>query len=120
MWVGRLQLIEPSLKHAPSLVAMVNEYRRAGERRYHDLPALSELEAPHYVARLALRAQNVDPKPSALQQHTFWLIRGETIVGASRLRPVLTPALFEWGGHISYDIRPSERCKGYGTRILEL
>jgi predicted acetyltransferase len=120
MWVRRLQLIEPSLTHAPSLVAMVSEYRRAGEPRYHDLPALSELEAPNYVARLASRAQNFDPKPSHVQQHTYWLVRGETILGAARLRPMLTPSLFEWGGHISYDIRPSERRKGYGTCILEL
>jgi predicted acetyltransferase len=120
MWASHLALIEPSLKHAPSLVAMVNEYRCAGERRYHDLPALSDREAPGYVAQLMLRARGFDPKPSHVQQFTWWLVRDETIIGASRFRPILTPALHEWGGHISYDIRPSERGKGHGTRILEL
>jgi predicted acetyltransferase len=41
-------------------------------------------------------------------------------VGASRLRHALTPALEDIGGHIGYDIRPTERRKGYGTRLLAL
>ena len=99
---------------------MVSEYRRAGERAYHDVPYLLDDQVPGYVAYLALRAQNLDPKPSQVQQFTYWLVKGEQIIGASRLCPTLTPALEEWGGHISYDIRPSQRGKGYGTRILEL
>jgi predicted acetyltransferase len=114
-----VQLIEPTLEHARSLVEMVGEYRSIGERRYHDLPAKSAVDAQRYVANLTLRARPFDPKPSHVQQFTYWLVRGDAILGASRLRPMLTPALHEWGGHISYDIRPSERRRGYGTRVLE-
>jgi predicted acetyltransferase len=32
----------------------------------------------------------------------------------------LTPYLAEEGGHIGYDVRPSERRKGYGTHLLRL
>ncbi|MHB8934154.1 MAG: GNAT family N-acetyltransferase, partial [Bellilinea sp.] len=38
----------------------------------------------------------------------------------SRLRHRLTPLLEEEGGHIGYDIRPSERGKGYATLLLAL
>jgi predicted acetyltransferase len=36
------------------------------------------------------------------------------------LRQTLTSDLEEFGGHIGYDIRPSERRRGYGTQILRL
>ena len=51
----------------------------------------------------------------------FWLVRGGTaIVGTSQLRHTLTPDLEHEGGHIGYNIRPSQRRKGYGTRLLGL
>jgi len=101
-------------------VAMVSEYRSVGERRYHDLQSLSPTQAAQYVATLSARARTFDPKPTHVQQLTYWLMRGETIIGSSRLTPTLTPALYVWGGNISYDIRPSERRKGYGTQLLAL
>ena len=36
------------------------------------------------------------------------------------LRHCLIPSLEHYGGHIGYFIRPSERDKGYGTRMLIL
>ena len=34
--------------------------------------------------------------------------------------PSLTPALEDYGGHISYVIRPQYRRQGHGTRLLSL
>jgi predicted acetyltransferase len=42
------------------------------------------------------------------------------LVGRSDLRHRLNPALEIIGGHIGYDVRPSERRKGFGTLILKL
>jgi predicted acetyltransferase len=53
--------------------------------------------------------------------HTFWLVQDETrILGELRLRHRLTEMLAIEGGHIGYNIRPSERRKGYGTLQLRL
>jgi len=41
-------------------------------------------------------------------------------VGVAGLRPKLNDFYKKHGGHIWYKIRPSERKKGYGTKILEL
>lgn len=41
-------------------------------------------------------------------------------VGFADLRHFLTPALREAGGNIGYAIRPTERGKGYGKKLLEL
>jgi len=42
------------------------------------------------------------------------------IVGAAHLRHELNDDLREYGGHIGYGIRPSERRKGYATLQLKM
>lgn len=43
------------------------------------------------------------------------------IVGVIDLRHhINTPVLSTWGGHTGYTVRPSERKKGYATRMLKL
>ena len=42
------------------------------------------------------------------------------IVGLGSLRHELNDYLKQFGGHIGYSVVPSERKKGYGTRILKL
>ena len=42
------------------------------------------------------------------------------ILGVVNIRHRLTDKLLIEGGHIGYGIRPSERRKGYATKILEL
>ncbi|WP_208589975.1 GNAT family N-acetyltransferase [Gracilibacillus suaedae] len=50
-----------------------------------------------------------------------WKKSGEkTIIGVVNIRHRLSEMLLAIGGHIGYGIRPSERKKGYATKILEL
>ena len=42
------------------------------------------------------------------------------IVGTINIRYKLNDYLLRIGGHIGYGIRPSERCKGYATKMLAL
>jgi len=51
----------------------------------------------------------------------YFLVKDRSyLVGSSRLRHTLTPDLEQEGGHIGYDIRPSQRGKGYATLLLNL
>lgn len=52
---------------------------------------------------------------------TFWLVNeNKNVIGAVNIRHQLTESLFNCGGHIGYGIRPSERKKGYATKLLSL
>lgn len=52
---------------------------------------------------------------------TYWLVdSANRIIGTVNIRHRLNERLEFRGGHISYYIRPSERNKGYGTRLLSL
>lgn len=50
----------------------------------------------------------------------YWLLADERILGNCRIRPELIPEIELDGGHISYDVRPSERGRGYGRELLHL
>ena len=87
-------------------------------------PGYHQRELPEGFAEHVqwLRAQETRNEPGKyVPQNTYWLVRdGREIIGESRLRHALTPSLEQFGGHIGYMIRPSERRKGYGTKILAL
>jgi predicted acetyltransferase/broad specificity phosphatase PhoE len=52
---------------------------------------------------------------------TFWLINeNKRLLGVVNIRHRLTEILLNSGGHIGYGIRPSERRKGYATKLLSL
>jgi len=54
-------------------------------------------------------------------QSTYWLVSGrEQVVGIVRVRHRLNERLLQYGGHIGYYVRPSERGKGYGKLALQL
>ena len=49
---------------------------------------------------------------------TFWLFENNRPVGFGKVRHFLTDALLENGGNVGYTIRPSERNRGLGKRLL--
>ncbi len=51
---------------------------------------------------------------------TFWLFDDEKFVGVFDVRHYLTEHLRQIGGHIAYEVVPSERGKGYVLRGLRL
>jgi len=117
---GRLELVEPSLEWESAFRAMYLERVDAGEI---GAPGYHQRELPEDFAEHVewLRSQETRDEPGRVRQNTFWLVRnGREIIGESRLRHALTPSLEQFGGHIGYMIRPSERRKGYGTKILAL
>ena len=54
-------------------------------------------------------------------QSTYWLVNdGKQVVGIVRVRHRLNEHLLQYGGHIGYYVRPSERGNGYGRLALRL
>lgn len=58
--------------------------------------------------------------PGRVPASTYFLTRDGYIVGIINIRHRLNDFLLREGGHIGYSIRPTERRKGYATRMLKL
>jgi predicted acetyltransferase len=112
-----VELIRPTAELRVEFLTMAKEYQCLHDNRYAD--AIADFTA--YIRQLENWSYGRELPEGYVQSDTFWLVQnGSRILGCSRLRHSLTPWLEQEGGHIGYDIRPLERHKGYGTRILEL
>ena len=117
--MDNLLLVEPRAELKTAFQEMVLEYRAAGEYYVHHETALSDFVS--FMAGIQSLLKGINLPPNLVPMTTYWLVKdNEIVLGESRLRHRLTPALENEGGHIGYAIRPLQRRKGYGTCILKL
>jgi predicted acetyltransferase len=114
-----LRLSVPDVRFRESFLQGMRELQAAGED--DELPASIEtIEADFdgFVARLLEFSAN--PMPTFVPQSPFWITLGNLYVGRLDIRHRLNERLLAFGGHIGYDICPSMRQRGFGTRALQL
>ena len=112
-----ISLIEPTPKLAEDFCSMATEFLAEGDDRYSQAMA----DVAKFVKWCAQGVVGADLPPGRVPWSTFWLVRDrQRILGCCRLRHQLNAYLEQEGGHIGYDIRPSERGKGYATYLLRL
>jgi len=112
-----LCLVEPSADFKDAFCDMAEEALSEGDLRFFG--ALSDFEA--YLRQCEIDARGVGLPAGKVPSIQYWLIRNNReVLATSNLRLRLTPALLKEGGHIGYQVRLSERRKGYGTRLLAL
>ena len=114
-----------------SFLAALGEFRDEGRLGRDDstglamearagIPGLDDLEGfAAYVAGLQARARPETPRPPGYVPDTvLWFGEGTEFIGRLSIRHELTEILREMGGHIGYDVRPSERRRGHATEML--
>lgn len=122
MDLNTLSLIQLTPAHEAACRAFMQEFIAAGEGGYGWLEEYcSHPVFSAYLDFLAACERGEYRPESYVPQTAFWLStpQGE-ILGISRLRHYLTPALEIEGGHIGYAVRPSARRQGCATRLLAL
>lgn len=73
-----------------------------------------------FLKRLEINKHQELIKPSYSPQTTFGVFLDNRLIGGFNLRHEIKGNLINHGGNIGYLIRPSERGKGYGTKLLYL
>jgi predicted acetyltransferase len=117
----KIKLIEPTLELKAEFQSMAAEYTAAGENPYAEMHAEAIDDFNSFVVKLHDHAKGLNLPDGWVPSSTFWLVSDNSrVLGCSRLRHYLAGDLRYEGGHIGYDIRPSERRKGYGALIFRL
>jgi predicted acetyltransferase len=116
----------PTAEYKRSFLEAVSEYQQEGgsddrSKRYSGL-SVSELEADFaaYVEKEKSHALGKNLPEGYVPETTYWLVDAREFIGRVSIRHRLTEHLLRIAGLIGYDIRPSKRKRGYGTKILEL
>jgi len=121
-----LRLVLPTVEYKRSFIEAVTEYQRQGgsddrSRRYGGL-SVTELDSDFdaYVEIEKSHALGKNLPTGYVPETTYWLVDGGEFIGRVSIRHRLTEDLRQIGGLIGYDIKPSKRKRGYGTKILEM
>lgn len=113
-----LVIRELQVKEDESLLLMVQEIGQGGNGFVNGLNSGGMEEFASKVERNYEMARGIDLPDEYVPQTIYWLYDNDKPVGYGKLRHRLNENLLELGGHIGYVIRPSERGKGYGKRLL--
>ena len=114
-------LTEPSKEYVEEILS----YRREFEESDSSMDGTGELKKlsdPYEWIRLSKEGKNKETVIEGLVIATqFMYVRKKDnrIVGMIQLRHELNDHLREFGGHIGYSVRPSERRKGIAKRMLK-
>lgn len=109
-----LSLIRPSLEHKQQYEAMMDEWEEFGGRlnpgalRRYSHTQQKKVEYEEWL-------EWIDEDRKAGQE-LFFLMKGSHVLGAISIRHKCADV----DGHSGFGIRPSERNKGYATRMLSL
>ena len=115
----RASAIPPAASNEPAFLEMLADFEARDPRNAeHYAPARSDFAA--YVQGLLDEERGKNLRAGWVPCTHRWLIGpAGAVVGVARLRhSINTPFLAENGGHIGYDVAPSQRRKGYGHCAL--
>ena len=122
-----LFLEKPSIKHKQQYEEMMNEWETYGGRinpgalRRYSKRIARNVSYEEWLKWVEEDSDNATCPPESAPQHLYFLVDDAgRVLGATSIRPCLNEALKKSGGHMGGGIRPSERMKGYATRMLSL
>lgn len=116
-----LILIKPTEKYRKQITEMLDEWlsvERIDEITPWSIGRLDYHDFKNYCANLDIKEESVDAVPDS----TFFCYDEEhdRCVGAVNIRHYLNERLLRNGGHIGDGVRPSERGRGIGTKMVTL
>ena len=111
------QLIRPSMQYQRGFIDAAVEFLAEGDRPDWSFAALED-DFEAYIETIA--ARETEPLAGVVPETVYWLVDGQRYIGRGSVRHTLTTELMQHGGHISYEIRPYARGRGYGHRLCAL
>jgi len=114
-----MRLVKPTKIYEESWRQALAEFEAEGCSGFWNIPE-KPTDINEYIERTKNHEKGIDIPEDWVSATTFWLIDEDRFVGHVNIRHELNQQLEKIGGNVGYYIRPTERGKGYGKKILEL
>lgn len=117
----KLELVKPSKEIEEQYYDFVADWINHNEEIVPYAARLLDMDYDTWLSKTLLY-ENRETCPSTwVPAHTYFLVgEDKKILGAINIRHTLNEYLLNYGGHIGYGIRPSERRKGYASKMLSM
>lgn len=119
---GMPELTEPTMCVHASFLEALHEYHAEGRRK--ELDARLLVDADDFQSYLDWLRADADPRThqhdGLVPSTNLWLVEGQEYLGRLSIRHSLNDRLRFNGGNIGYDMRPTQRRRGYATLMLGL
>jgi len=114
-----MKLIRPTSDYKESWGKALAEFQAEGAEEFWNLPA-EPVDFQEYKRKTKEHSYGKNLPPEGVPSSTFWLVDKGVFIAHINIRHQLNEFFENVIGHIGYAVRPSERKKGYGTKLLEL
>jgi len=111
-------IVSLSREHKQALLDFTTEFIDAGEEHIPGFLPDPEWTFEQTVRGFEDQSNGVGLPESWVPATTRFLTQDGRIFGVFNLRHRLTDGLRQFGGHVGYSVRPSERRHGHGTTLL--
>lgn len=116
-----MKLLRPSMEYKQQILEYKNEFMQNGD----DLAGTSYLQKYDVYEewmKFVLDNEKEGTKHTEVTASVFLAIREEDnkLVGMINIRHTLNGYLYNFGGHIGYSVRKTERRKGYAKEMLKV
>ena len=115
-----LKLIEPVIELRAEFLAMIEEFEAEDRDTIDGIGCIEADDFEDSVRRAKEQVRGIDLPEGWVPASTYWLVCDGIPIGTCNLRHELNEFLENYGGHIGYSVRPSQRNKGYGSQMLQL
>ena len=114
-----MRLVKPTSKYKESFIGMVREFQIEERKKDLDTKKL-EHNFSSFVKNMSDYEKGKNLPKGHVPSSYYWLLDKSKIIGETTIRHKLSKELIKQGGHIGYGIRPTERRRGYGKKVLTL
>jgi predicted acetyltransferase/predicted nucleotidyltransferase len=114
----KIEIIELSTEDGVDIYEMIKEIGLGENGFSNSIPTNHFDDFKKSLKGYTEIANGINLPENYVPQTIYWLVANGKPVGYGKLRHYLNDKLHQYGGHIGYIIRPTERGKGFGTKFL--